>query len=122
MLVSSMIWPLVSPRQLLRHLFSLFLILSIPPSPLLLRCSRNEELSTLSGTLASVPGRSALTISLDRLFGVTTLDVVRASTFVAETVGDLSKSPEIVVPVVGGHSGVTACSAFRAPYRPCLYA
>ncbi|KAF8494950.1 lactate/malate dehydrogenase [Russula emetica] len=42
-----------------------------------------------------------------RLFGVTTLDVVRASTFVAETIGDLSKSPEIVVPVVGGHSGVT---------------
>jgi malate dehydrogenase len=42
-----------------------------------------------------------------RLFGVTTLDVVRASTFVAETIGDFSKSPEIVVPVVGGHSGVT---------------
>jgi len=42
-----------------------------------------------------------------RLFGVTTLDVVRASTFVAEVHGDLSKSPEIVVPVVGGHSGVT---------------
>ncbi|KAI0270703.1 NAD-malate dehydrogenase [Gloeopeniophorella convolvens] len=42
-----------------------------------------------------------------RLFGVTTLDVVRASTFVAEIIGDLSKSPEVVVPVVGGHSGVT---------------
>ncbi|KAI9509893.1 NAD-malate dehydrogenase [Russula earlei] len=42
-----------------------------------------------------------------RLFGVTTLDVVRASTFVAETLGDLSKSTEVVVPVVGGHSGVT---------------
>jgi len=42
-----------------------------------------------------------------RLFGVTTLDVVRASTFVAETIGDLSKSTEIAVPVVGGHSGVT---------------
>ncbi|KAI0276062.1 NAD-malate dehydrogenase [Russula aff. rugulosa BPL654] len=35
-----------------------------------------------------------------RLFGVTTLDVVRASTFVAETIGDLSKSPEVVVPIV----------------------
>jgi len=42
-----------------------------------------------------------------RLFGVTTLDVVRASTFVSEIIGDLSKSPEVVVPVVGGHSGVT---------------
>ncbi|KAF4611537.1 hypothetical protein D9613_003837 [Agrocybe pediades] len=42
-----------------------------------------------------------------RLFGVTTLDVVRASTFVAEVLGDLSLSKEVVVPVVGGHSGVT---------------
>ncbi|TFY72194.1 hypothetical protein EVG20_g816 [Dentipellis fragilis] len=42
-----------------------------------------------------------------KLFGVTTLDVVRASTFVAEILGDLSKAPSVVVPVVGGHSGVT---------------
>ncbi|KAH9476944.1 Malate dehydrogenase, mitochondrial [Psilocybe cubensis] len=42
-----------------------------------------------------------------RLFGVTTLDVVRASTFVAEIHGDLSLSKDVVVPVVGGHSGVT---------------
>jgi malate dehydrogenase len=42
-----------------------------------------------------------------RLFGVTTLDVVRASTFVAESIGDLSLSKDIIVPVVGGHSGVT---------------
>jgi len=42
-----------------------------------------------------------------RLFGVTTLDVVRASTFVAEINGDLSLSKDVVVPVVGGHSGVT---------------
>ncbi|KIM41765.1 hypothetical protein M413DRAFT_445002 [Hebeloma cylindrosporum] len=42
-----------------------------------------------------------------RLFGVTTLDVVRASTFVAEIIGDLSLSKDVVVPVVGGHSGVT---------------
>ncbi|KAG5652583.1 hypothetical protein H0H81_004457 [Sphagnurus paluster] len=42
-----------------------------------------------------------------RLFGVTTLDVVRASTFVAEILKDLSLSKDIVVPVVGGHSGVT---------------
>jgi len=44
---------------------------------------------------------------LASLFGVTTLDVVRASTFVAEIIGDLSLSKDVVVPVVGGHSGVT---------------
>ncbi|KAK7014207.1 malate dehydrogenase [Favolaschia claudopus] len=42
-----------------------------------------------------------------RIFGVTTLDVVRASTFVAEIIGKPSAAPDIVVPVVGGHSGVT---------------
>jgi len=42
-----------------------------------------------------------------RLFGVTTLDVVRASTFVAEIVKDTTIAPDVVVPVVGGHSGVT---------------
>lgn len=41
------------------------------------------------------------------LFGVTTLDVVRASTFVAEIVQDTTIAPKVVVPVVGGHSGVT---------------
>ncbi|KAF8903064.1 lactate/malate dehydrogenase [Mucidula mucida] len=40
-----------------------------------------------------------------RLFGVTTLDVVRASTFV----GEITKTDptKVIVPVVGGHSGVT---------------
>ncbi|RPD79738.1 malate dehydrogenase [Lentinus tigrinus ALCF2SS1-7] len=42
-----------------------------------------------------------------KIFGVTTLDVVRASTFVSEILGDLSLAPKVVVPVVGGHSGVT---------------
>lgn len=40
-----------------------------------------------------------------RLFGVTTLDVTRASTFVSGLAG--RKPSEVVVPVVGGHSGVT---------------
>lgn len=41
----------------------------------------------------------------NRLFGVTTLDVIRAETFVAELKG---KNPaEIHVPVIGGHSGTT---------------
>ncbi|WP_437608514.1 malate dehydrogenase [Erwinia sp. V71] len=41
----------------------------------------------------------------NKLFGVTTLDINRANTFVAQLKG---KQPqEIEVPVVGGHSGVT---------------
>lgn len=40
-----------------------------------------------------------------KLFGVTTLDVIRSETFVAELKG---KDPrELTVPVIGGHSGVT---------------
>lgn len=42
-----------------------------------------------------------------RLFGVTTLDCLRASTFVATVSGDASRAPEYVVPVVGGHAGAT---------------
>ncbi|MDR0217588.1 MAG: malate dehydrogenase [Enterobacteriaceae bacterium] len=41
----------------------------------------------------------------NRLFGVTTLDIIRSNTFVAELKG---KQPqELEVPVIGGHSGVT---------------
>ncbi|CAO3673012.1 hypothetical protein G6F70_003522 [Rhizopus microsporus] len=40
-----------------------------------------------------------------RIFGVTTLDIVRASTFVSELIG--TDPVSLRVPVVGGHSGVT---------------
>lgn len=40
-----------------------------------------------------------------RLFGVSTLDVVRANTFIAEAKGIDPK--DVNVPVIGGHSGVT---------------
>ncbi|CAO3584275.1 unnamed protein product [Absidia cylindrospora] len=40
-----------------------------------------------------------------RIFGVTTLDIVRASTFVSEIIG--AEASTLRVPVVGGHSGVT---------------
>ncbi|KAI9467789.1 MAG: malate dehydrogenase, NAD-dependent [Benjaminiella poitrasii] len=40
-----------------------------------------------------------------RIFGVTTLDLVRASTFVSELIGASANS--LYVPVIGGHSGVT---------------
>lgn len=40
-----------------------------------------------------------------KLMGVTTLDVVRANTFVAQAKGlDLK---EVDVPVIGGHAGIT---------------
>jgi len=40
-----------------------------------------------------------------RIFGVTTLDVVRANTFIAEAKGLDPK--EVNVPVIGGHAGIT---------------
>lgn len=49
--------------------------------------------------------KKAGTYNPAKLFGVTTLDVIRAETFVAENQG-LNVS-EVHVPVVGGHSGVT---------------
>lgn len=48
---------------------------------------------------ASAPARS--------VFGVTTLDVVRASTMSAQAIGKPNSAPEYTIPVVGGHSGVT---------------
>jgi len=53
-----------------------------------------------------------------KLFGVTTLDVVRASTFVAEVVGDLSLASTITVPVIGGHSGVTIVPLLSQSSKP----
>ncbi|KZO97628.1 NAD-malate dehydrogenase [Calocera viscosa TUFC12733] len=54
-----------------------------------------------------------------RLFGVTTLDVVRASTFSAEAIKDPSLANKLVVPVYGGHSGVTILPAFSQA-KPAL--
>ncbi|KAI9042134.1 malate dehydrogenase [Aspergillus affinis] len=42
-----------------------------------------------------------------RLFGVTTLDVVRASTFAAHALGGNADPKDFAVPVIGGHSGAT---------------
>jgi malate dehydrogenase len=41
-----------------------------------------------------------------KVFGVTTLDVIRASTFVASSL-DILDPKAIKIPVVGGHSGAT---------------
>jgi malate dehydrogenase len=41
----------------------------------------------------------------NKLFGVTTLDVIRSETFIAELKG--KSTSEVHVPVIGGHSGTT---------------
>jgi malate dehydrogenase len=46
-----------------------------------------------------------------KLFGVTSLDVVRAETFVAEITGQKDPS-KTVIPVIGGHSGETIVPLF----------
>ena len=52
-----------------------------------------------------------------RLFGVTTLDVVRAETFVQDITGE--KDPaKTVIPVVGGHSGETIVPLFSMAKPP----
>mmetsp|Transcript_23178 Transcript_23178/g.41171 ORF Transcript_23178/g.41171 Transcript_23178/m.41171 type:complete len:338 (-) Transcript_23178:186-1199(-) len=53
-----------------------------------------------------------------KLFGVTTLDVVRANKFVSEIVGS---NPKLVsVPVVGGHAGVTILPILSQCQPPVL--
>lgn len=46
-----------------------------------------------------------------RVFGVTTLDVVRAETFVQDITGERDPS-KTVIPVIGGHSGNTIVPLF----------
>jgi malate dehydrogenase len=46
-----------------------------------------------------------------RLFGVTTLDVVRSETFVASIIGEKNPS-SLTIPVIGGHSGETIVPLF----------
>jgi malate dehydrogenase len=46
-----------------------------------------------------------------KVFGVTTLDVVRASTFAAHALG-VDDPKTYTVPVVGGHSGATILPLF----------
>jgi malate dehydrogenase len=54
--------------------------------------------------------KEAGTYQPNRLFGVSTLDVVRANTFVSELKG--VNVAEVDVPVVGGHSGTTILPLF----------
>lgn len=53
-----------------------------------------------------------------RLFGVTTLDVVRASTFAAHAIGNGSSPKDFKVPVIGGHSGATILPIYSQAEPP----
>ncbi|SCO82498.1 related to malate dehydrogenase, NAD-dependent [Fusarium oxysporum] len=53
-----------------------------------------------------------------RLFGVTTLDVVRASAFAAHALGGDADPTSIKVPVIGGHSGATILPLYSQAQPP----
>jgi len=55
--------------------------------------------------------KAAGVFDANRLFGVTTLDVVRSETFVAEITGEKNPS-KTTIPVIGGHSGETIVPLF----------
>ncbi|KAE8727223.1 Malate dehydrogenase, glyoxysomal [Hibiscus syriacus] len=63
--------------------------------------------------------KKAGTYDPKRLLGVTTLDVVRANTFVAEVLG--LDPREVNVPVVGGHAGVTILPLLSQVKPPCSF-
>ncbi|KAJ6118719.1 hypothetical protein N7471_013339 [Penicillium samsonianum] len=52
------------------------------------------------------------------IFGVTTLDVVRASTFVAHALGGDVDPKDFKVPVIGGHSGATILPLYSQAQPP----
>ena len=52
-----------------------------------------------------------------KLFGVTTLDIVRAETFVQDITGEKDPS-KTVIPVIGGHSGETIVPLFSQAKPP----
>jgi malate dehydrogenase len=53
-----------------------------------------------------------------RIFGVTTLDVVRASTFAAHALGGNANPKDFKVPVIGGHSGATILPLYSQAQPP----
>ncbi|CAH8281905.1 unnamed protein product [Eruca vesicaria subsp. sativa] len=64
--------------------------------------------------------KKAGTYDPKKLLGVTTLDVARANTFVAEVLG--LDPREVDVPVVGGHAGVTILPLLSQAYAAAKFA
>ncbi|KAL6599847.1 hypothetical protein ACP70R_045498 [Stipagrostis hirtigluma subsp. patula] len=63
--------------------------------------------------------KKAGTYDPKRLLGVTTLDVVRANTFVGEVLG--LDPRDVNVPVIGGHAGVTILPLLSQVNPPCSF-
>ncbi|KAL3382634.1 hypothetical protein AABB24_002246, partial [Solanum stoloniferum] len=63
--------------------------------------------------------KKAGTYDPKKLLGVTSLDVVRANTFVAEVLG--LDPREVEVPVVGGHAGLTILPLLSQVKPPCSF-
>ncbi|KAJ8529965.1 hypothetical protein K7X08_036800 [Anisodus acutangulus] len=63
--------------------------------------------------------KNAGTYDPKKLLGVTSLDVVRANTFVAEVLG--LDPREVEVPVVGGHAGMTILPLLSQVKPPCSF-
>lgn len=53
-----------------------------------------------------------------RLFGITTLDVVRASTFAVHALDNGASPQDFKVPVIGGHSGATILPLYSQAEPP----
>ncbi|KAI6757013.1 hypothetical protein HG530_011611 [Fusarium avenaceum] len=62
--------------------------------------------------------RAAGVFDPTRLFGVTTLDVVRASKFAADALGSDADPTSIKVSVIGGHSGATILPLYSQAQPP----
>ncbi|MBA0795334.1 hypothetical protein Gohar_006205 [Gossypium harknessii] len=84
------------------------LLLSIAPLTALVNMISNPVNSTVP--IAAEVFKKAGTYDEKKLFGVTTLDVVRAKTFYAEKAK--IKVADVNVPVVGGHAGITILPLF----------
>lgn len=64
----------------------------------------NPVNSTVPITVEVLKGKDVF--NAQRVFGVTTLDIVRAETFVAGITGE-AEPQSLTIPVIGGHSGET---------------
>ncbi|BAT18226.1 malate dehydrogenase, glyoxysomal [Oryza sativa Japonica Group] len=89
------------------------------------KCCPNAIVNVISNPVNStVPiaaevFKKAGTYDPKRLLGVTTLDVVRANTFVAEVLG--LDPRDVNVPVIGGHAGVTILPLLSQVNPPCSF-
>jgi malate dehydrogenase len=61
--------------------------------------------------------KKACVLDTKRVFGITTLDIVRAKTFIGEAMG--CDPAKVDIPVIGGHSGITIIPVMSQA-KPCV--